>query len=118
MTEGWEEMVGGDLEFIPDWDEMFARSLELIDAKRAALKLPAWDPSQYGDSGDTPFFAAIRDYLAEKAREEELGVGTVGSPVYPLAEGHTHDHDHGHIHGHGHAHGHGHGEHTHGGEEA
>jgi carbon-monoxide dehydrogenase catalytic subunit len=110
MTEGWEEMVGGDLEFIPDWDEMYARSLELIDAKRAALKLPAWEPSQYGDSGDTPFFAAIKDYLAERAREEELGVETVGSPVYPLAEGHSHDHDHDH--------GHGPGGHTHGGEEA
>ena len=45
MTTGWEEMVGGDLEFIPDWDAMYARSLELIDAKRAALKLPQYDPS-------------------------------------------------------------------------
>ncbi len=104
MTEGWERMVGGDLEFIPDWDEMFARSLELIDAKRAALKLPTYDPSQYGDSGDTPFFASIRAYLAEKVREEELGVETVGSPVYPLAEGHTHDHGDGHAHTHEHSH--------------
>ncbi|MGZ4200262.1 MAG: anaerobic carbon-monoxide dehydrogenase catalytic subunit, partial [Thermoleophilia bacterium] len=86
MTRGWEELVGGDLEFIPDWDQMFARSLELIDAKRAALKLPAYDPSQYGDSGDSPYFAAIKDYLAEKAAEQERGVETVGSPVYPLAE--------------------------------
>jgi carbon-monoxide dehydrogenase catalytic subunit len=93
MTEGWEQLVGGDLEFIPDWDEMFARSLELIDAKRAALKLPAYDPTQFGDSGDSLYFAAIREYLA--AHDE---VATVGSPVYPLAEGHSHDHGHGHAH--------------------
>ncbi len=100
MTEGWEEMVGGDLEFIPDWDAMYARSLELIDAKRAALKLPAHDPSQYGDSGDSLFFASIKEYLAEKALEEERGVETVGSPVYPLADGHSHDHGDGHTHTH------------------
>jgi anaerobic carbon-monoxide dehydrogenase catalytic subunit len=100
LTEGWEDLVGGSLEFILDWDEMFARSLELIDAKRAALKLPQYDPTQYGASGDTPFFAAIKSYLAEKAREEELGVETVGSPVYPLAAGHSHDHGDGHTHTH------------------
>ncbi|MEI6450485.1 MAG: hypothetical protein WCP98_11145, partial [Actinomycetes bacterium] len=76
---------------------MFARSLELIDAKRAALKLPAYDPSQFGASGDSLYFAAIRDYLA--AHDE---VVTVGAPVYPLAEGHTHDRDDGHAHGHTH----------------
>jgi len=80
MTEGWEQLVGGDLEFIPDWDEMFARALELIDAKRAALKLPAYDPTQFGDSGDSLYFAAIREYLA--AHDE---VETVGSSE------HTHD---------------------------
>jgi carbon-monoxide dehydrogenase catalytic subunit len=101
MTTGWEEMVGGDLEFIPDWDAMYARSLELIDAKRAALKLPQYDPSQYGDSGDSLYFAEIKRYLADKAAEAERGVETVGAPVYPLAEGHTHDHGDGHTHTHG-----------------
>jgi anaerobic carbon-monoxide dehydrogenase catalytic subunit len=123
MTTGWEEMVGGDLEFIPDWDAMYARSLELIDAKRAALKLPAYDPSQYGDSGDSLFFAEIRKYLADKAEEAERGVETVGSPVYPLAEGHSHDHGDGQAHDHGdgqaHVHGPGGEGHDHGhGEEA
>ena len=37
MTSGWERLVGGSLEFEPDWEKMLARSLELIDAKRAAL---------------------------------------------------------------------------------
>jgi carbon-monoxide dehydrogenase catalytic subunit len=120
MTTGWEEMVGGDLEFIPDWDAMYERSLELIDAKRAALKLPAYDPGQYGDSGDSLFFAEIKKYLADKAEEAERGVEVVGSPVYPLADGHSHDHGDGHTHDHGDGHDHSHGPdgHTHGGEEA
>jgi hypothetical protein len=111
MTEGWEALVGGDLEFIPDWDEMLQRALELIDAKRAALKLKPYDPTQFGDSGDSPYFAAIKAYLAEKAAEEAAGVSVVGSAVYPLAEGHSHDHGDGQGHGHGddagplHAHG-------------
>jgi hypothetical protein len=115
MTEGWEEMVGGDLEFIPDWDEMLARALELIDAKREALKLKPYDPAQFGDSGDSPYFAAIRAYLAEKAEEAARGVETVDAVVYPLAEGHSHDHGAGDAHGHGAGHsrehgaGHGHG---------
>lgn len=92
MTEGWEDLVGGSLEFIPDWDEMLTRSLELIDAKRAALKLRPYDPSQYGDSGDTPYFAAIRAYLAQRSEVE-----TVGSGIYPLAEGHSHGDDHSHA---------------------
>jgi len=90
MTSGWERLVGGDLEFEPDWNRMLERSLELIDAKRAALKLPPYDPAQFGDSGDTPYFAAIRAYLAEHD-----GAETVGSPAYPLGEGAGHGHTHG-----------------------
>jgi hypothetical protein len=101
MTEGWETMVGGDLEFEPDWNKMLERSLELIDAKRAALKLPAYDPTQFGDSGDSPYFAAIRAYLAEHDAVE-----TVGSPAYALG-----DDAHGHSHADGDAH-----DHSHGGE--
>jgi carbon-monoxide dehydrogenase catalytic subunit len=87
MTTGWEALVGGDLEFEPDWEKMLERSLELIDAKRAALKLPAYDPSQFGASGDSPYFAAIRAYLAEHDTVE-----AVGSPAYALgdeAQGHS-----------------------------
>ena len=98
MTKGWEELTGGSLEFIPDWDEMLARSLELIDAKREALKLPAYDPGQFGQSGDSPYFAAIRAYLAEHDEVE-----TVGSAAYSLSDaalagggGHPHPHDHAH----------------------
>ena len=102
MTEGWERMVGGDLEFEPDWERMLARSLELIDAKRAALKLPAYDPAQFGASGDSPYFAAIRAYLAEHDTVE-----TVGSPAYSLGDAESHGHSHGPD---GHAHDHSHGE--------
>jgi len=64
MTTGWEELVGGSLEFEPDWGKMLERSLELIDAKRATLKLPPYDPSQFGQSGDTLYFEAIKGQLA------------------------------------------------------
>ena len=86
MTKGWEALVGGDLEFIPDWNEMLARSLELIDGKRAALKLAPYDPAQFGDSGDSPYFAAIKEYLAAAAE--------------PVAA-HAHDHSGGDAHTHG-----------------
>jgi carbon-monoxide dehydrogenase catalytic subunit len=86
MTKGWEALVGGDLEFIPDWNEMLARSLELIDGKRAALKLAPYDPAQFGDSGDSPYFAAIKEYLAAAAE--------------PVAA-HAHDHSGGGAHTYG-----------------
>jgi hypothetical protein len=47
ITEGWEEMVGGKLEFVEDPDEMLRRSLEHIDKKREALKLVPWDPDRF-----------------------------------------------------------------------
>jgi carbon-monoxide dehydrogenase catalytic subunit len=52
MSEGWEKMVGGKMEFVPDPEEIVRRSLAHIDAKRAALKLPAYDPTRFGKSGD------------------------------------------------------------------
>jgi carbon-monoxide dehydrogenase catalytic subunit len=99
MTEGWKRWsyTSSSRSGTP-----CTRPPELIDAKRAALKLPAYDPSQYGDSGDSLFFAEIKKYLADKAAEAERGVETVGSPVYPLADGHSHDHGDGHAHTHSH----------------
>jgi carbon-monoxide dehydrogenase catalytic subunit len=86
MTKGWEEMVGGDLEFIPDWNEMLARSLELIDAKRVALKLTPYDPALFGASGDSPYFAAIKEYLAAAAEP-------VAALAHDHGDGHAHTHD-------------------------
>jgi anaerobic carbon-monoxide dehydrogenase catalytic subunit len=52
ISEGWESLYGGKMEFIADPDEMVRKSLEHIDAKRAALGLAKYDPQQYGRSGD------------------------------------------------------------------
>ena len=52
ISEGWEKIYGGKLEFIPDPEEMIRKTLEHIDKKRAALGLPEWDPNRFGRSGD------------------------------------------------------------------
>lgn len=52
ISQGWEERYGGKLEFISDPDEMIRCTLEHIDKKRAALKLPEYDPTRFGRSGD------------------------------------------------------------------
>ncbi|GAB4460616.1 MAG: anaerobic carbon-monoxide dehydrogenase catalytic subunit [Anaerolineales bacterium] len=52
ISEGWEKLYGGKLEFIPNPDEMIRKTLEHIDKKRAALGLPAWEPNKFGRSGD------------------------------------------------------------------
>jgi carbon-monoxide dehydrogenase catalytic subunit len=53
ISEGWEELYGGKLEFIADPDVMIEKTLEHIDKKRAALGLPEYDPDRFGESGDT-----------------------------------------------------------------
>jgi len=60
IGEGWEAKVGGKLEFIEDPAEMVRKGLEHIDRKREELGLPEYDPTRFGESGDTPleaFFA-------------------------------------------------------------
>jgi carbon-monoxide dehydrogenase catalytic subunit len=52
ISEGWEKLYGGKLEFIPDPEAMITATLAHIDKKRAALGLPAWDPNKFGKSGD------------------------------------------------------------------
>jgi carbon-monoxide dehydrogenase catalytic subunit len=52
ISEGWEKIYGGKLEFIKDPDEMIQKTLEHIDKKRAALGLPAYDADRFGKSGD------------------------------------------------------------------
>jgi carbon-monoxide dehydrogenase catalytic subunit len=52
ISQGWEDIYGGKLEFIADPDEMIAKTLEHIDKKRAALGLPEYDPHRFGVSGD------------------------------------------------------------------
>ena len=52
LSEGWEERVGGKLEFIADPEEAVARALAHIDKKRKALGLVEYDPNRFGQSGD------------------------------------------------------------------
>jgi hypothetical protein len=66
ITDGWEEKVGGRLEFINDPDEIVRRSLEHIDKKRAALGLPEYEPDKWGQSGDWRIQEFIELPFAEK----------------------------------------------------
>ncbi len=52
ISEGWEKLYGGKLEFIPDPQKMIEATLAHIDKKRAALGLPAWEKDKFGRSGD------------------------------------------------------------------
>ncbi len=66
MSEGWEKLVGGKMEFVPDDAEIVRLSLAHIDAKRAALKLPAYDASKFGKSGDARMNEMIKLPLKER----------------------------------------------------
>jgi hypothetical protein len=52
ISEGWEKLYGGKLEFIPDPHKMIEATLEHIDKKRAALGLPEYEKNKFGRSGD------------------------------------------------------------------
>jgi carbon-monoxide dehydrogenase catalytic subunit len=73
ISEGWEKIYGGKLEFIPDPDEMIRKTLEHIDKKRAALGLPEYNPNKYGRSGDAKMLE-MEALPLEKRREAIYGV--------------------------------------------
>ncbi len=73
ISEGWEEIYGGKLEFIADPDEMVRKTLEHIDKKRADLGLPEYDPKRFGRSGDSRMLELEALPLAER-REAIYGV--------------------------------------------
>jgi anaerobic carbon-monoxide dehydrogenase catalytic subunit len=52
ISQGWEELYGGKMEFIEDVEEMIRKTLAHIDKKRADLGLPEYDPNRFGRSGD------------------------------------------------------------------
>ncbi len=52
ISEGWEKLYGGKMEFVAEPDEMIRRTLEHIDKKRAALGLPVYSADRFGRSGD------------------------------------------------------------------
>jgi hypothetical protein len=53
ISEGWEELYGGKLEFLNDADEIIQNTLNHIDEKRSALGLPDYDSTRFGAIGDT-----------------------------------------------------------------
>jgi carbon-monoxide dehydrogenase catalytic subunit len=75
LSEGWEKLYGGKLEFVPEPDEMIRRTLAHIDKKRAVLGLPAWDPQRFGRSGDKRMLDLEALPLAER-RDALYGLPT------------------------------------------
>jgi carbon-monoxide dehydrogenase catalytic subunit len=59
LSKEWEQKYGGKLEFIVEAREIVRKTLEHIDKKRAALKLPVYDPTRFGASGDDEMNAFI-----------------------------------------------------------
>jgi carbon-monoxide dehydrogenase catalytic subunit len=66
LSDGWEKLYGGKLEFIADPDEMIARTLAHIDRKRADLGLAEYDPDRFGRSGDARMLELEQLPLAER----------------------------------------------------
>jgi carbon-monoxide dehydrogenase catalytic subunit len=66
MSEGWEKLYGGKMEFIPNPDEMIRRTIAHIDRKRADLGLTEYDPKRFGRSGDARMVELEQLPLAER----------------------------------------------------
>ncbi len=64
IGKGWEEKVGGKLEFEPDPEKIVQKSLEHIQKKRKALKLGTWSPGKYTRAYITPQELARRGAAA------------------------------------------------------
>jgi anaerobic carbon-monoxide dehydrogenase catalytic subunit len=66
ISEGWEKLYGGKMEFIQDPDEMIRRTLDHIDKKRAALGLAEYKSDRFGRSGDDQMLKLEALPLAER----------------------------------------------------
>ncbi|MEZ4641218.1 MAG: anaerobic carbon-monoxide dehydrogenase catalytic subunit [Chloroflexota bacterium] len=73
ISAGWEKLYGGKMEFIPDPDEMIAKTLAHIDKKRADLGLPVYDPEKFGASGDARMLE-LEELPFRQQREALYGV--------------------------------------------
>ena len=73
ISEGWEKLYGGKLEFVGDPDEMLRRTLAHIDKKRADLGLKPYKPEQFGESGDARMLE-LETLPASQRREAMYGV--------------------------------------------
>jgi carbon-monoxide dehydrogenase catalytic subunit len=75
LSKGWEEKVGGKIEFVEEPSEMVERILDHIDKKREALGLPAYEADKFGQSGDW------RMQELEGLSPEEREVALYGQPA-------------------------------------
>jgi carbon-monoxide dehydrogenase catalytic subunit len=66
ISQGWRDKLGGRLEFIADPEEIVEKSLAHIDERRAALKLPAYDATKWGKSGDARMLKLMELPFAER----------------------------------------------------
>ncbi len=66
MNEDWGQKLGGRLEFILDPEEIVQKTLAHIDERRAALKLPEYDASKWGTSGDKRMLELVELPFAER----------------------------------------------------
>ena len=66
ISEGWEKLYGGKLEFVQDPDEMIRRTLDHIDKKRSALGLAEYKSDRFGRSGDDQMLKLEALPLAER----------------------------------------------------
>jgi len=66
INQGWDEKYSGRLEFVRDPDEILQKTLAHIDERRAALKLPEYDASKWGKSGDERMLQLMELPFAER----------------------------------------------------
>ncbi|HLC35029.1 MAG TPA: anaerobic carbon-monoxide dehydrogenase catalytic subunit [Anaerolineales bacterium] len=64
ISETWGQALGGKLEFVTSDEEMLKRALAHIDAKRAALNLPAYEAGRFGRSGDLTYYTRVKESAA------------------------------------------------------
>jgi len=76
MSEGWEKMLGGKMEFIPNKEDILAATLAHIDKKRDALKLRKYEKGKFGVEKVLLDMAARRKLEAGGAHAHQ-GVGGV-----------------------------------------
>ena len=67
MAGGWKKAVGGQIIWEPDVEKLLAGAFGHIDAKRAELGLPAYDPTRFGESGDRQLQRALEQLGYEAA---------------------------------------------------
>jgi carbon-monoxide dehydrogenase catalytic subunit len=80
ISQGWEKLYGGKLEFVQDPAEMVQRALTHIDKKRAALGLPVYDPERFGQSGDARMLR-LEEALAAVSSSAERCSALYGATV-------------------------------------